>query len=92
MGARTTKLDGVADLHLNGALVMLGGGEISQLAVAIQEPQGGGHNTDANARIASFKALQCGDRNTHALRPGFQRLFTTQTGYRKVSAKLFDSS
>jgi hypothetical protein len=69
---------------------MFGRRKISQLAIALDEPECRRDDADANRRIASLKALQSGHRNPHAACPGFQGFFAPQAGHSQVGTKLFD--
>ena len=72
LGARAAQLNGLTDIHFDGTLVVFRRGEISELAVALDEPECGRDDTDANRRVTGLEPLKCGHSNAHALCPGPQ--------------------
>jgi len=88
--ARAAQRHGFTDIHVDGALVVFRRREMSQFAIALDQPECGRDDADADTRIAGFQPLQRGHGDAHALRPGLQRLLAAQAGDSQVGAKLFD--
>ena len=72
LGPGFAQCHGLAHIHFNGPPIVLRGCEHAQFAIALNEPECGGHDADAYARVPCFQALQRGDRYPHALRPGLE--------------------
>jgi hypothetical protein len=87
-GALAAQVGRLADIHLEGAVIVLGCREFPEFSVALEQPERSGHDPDADARIPGLQPLQGRDGHAETFGPRFEGFLAVQAGHREVCAQL----
>jgi hypothetical protein len=91
-GALAAQLGRFADIHLEGAVIVLGRREFPEFSVALEQPKRSGDDPDADAWIPGLQPLQGRDSHAETYGPRFKGFLAAQAGHREVCAQLFKGS
>jgi hypothetical protein len=91
-GALATQVGRFADIHLEGAVIVLGRREFPEFSVALEQPERRGHDPDTDAWIPGLQPLQGRDGHAETFGPRFKGFLAAQAVHREVCAQLFKGS